>query len=205
MAALGAVNLVGESIAALLRSRRSLLAKEGRLDTVPPSQDIAHVSIGKLIGATLPSSGLTISCYHVARSDNQLGRLPAQDPSLSAGLSLELSYLMVSWSSTSLEEQALLSWAMLELNRYAVLDKGQLADGTPPCWERGESIQIVPEEAEPEKLFRIWEALKQKYRLSTLFKARVVRIGYGPMQDALPVAVSRFSFEHGDPATEPAL
>jgi hypothetical protein len=202
MAALGAVNLVGESIAALLRSRRSLLGQEGRLEPVPPSQDIAHVSIGKLIGTTLPTSGLTISCYHVARSDSQLGRLPSQDPSLSAGLSLELSYLMVSWSSTSLEEQALLSWAMLELNRYAVLDKGQLAGGD--AWERGESIQIVPEDPEPEKLFRIWEALKQKYRLSTLFKARVVRIGYGPARDALPVVATRFSLEHGDPVSEAA-
>jgi hypothetical protein len=109
---------------------------------------------------------------------------------------------MVSWSSTSLEEQALLSWAMLELNRYAVLDKGQLAGGD--AWERGESIQIVPEDPEPEKLFRIWEALKQKYRLSTLFKARVVRIGYGPARDALPVVATRFSLEHGDPVSEAA-
>ena len=202
MAGLGAVDQVGESIAALLRTRRSLLAKEGRLDPVPPSQDIAHVSIGKLIGNALPSSGLTISCYHVARSDSQLGRLPTQDPSSSAGLSLELSYMMVAWPSTSLEEQALLSWAMLELNRHAVLDKGQLAG---KGWDRSETIQLVPEDSEPEKLFRIWEALKQKYRLSTLFKARVVRIGYGPASDAVPVTASRFSFADGDPAMEPAL
>jgi hypothetical protein len=203
MASLGAVNLVGESIAALLRSRRSLLAEEGRLDVVPPSQDIAHVSIAKLIGASPPSSGLSITCYHVARSDHQLGRLPAEDPSLGTGISLELSYLLASWSSTPADEQALLSWAMLELGRYAVLDKGQLVGGD--AWERGESIQIVPEDADPERLFRLWEALKQKLRLSSLFKARIVRIGYGPTSDALPVAASRFAFAHGDPAVEPAL
>ena len=81
MAALGAVNLVGESIAALLRSRRSLLAEEGRLDAVPPSQDIAHVSVGKLTGnaplvGTLAAIGwLWVSMLHrienedAARSD----------------------------------------------------------------------------------------------------------------------------------------
>ena len=203
MAALGAVNLVGESIAALLRSRRALLAAEGRLEPVPPSQDIAHVALAKLTGASPPTSGLTITCYHVGRSDHSLGRLPSEDPSLGAGISLELSYLLASWSSTPLEEQALLSWAMLELNRYAVLDKGQLVG--PDAWARDETIQIVPEEVDVERLFRLWEALKQKYRLSTLFKARIVRIGYGPATDALPVAASRFSFAHGDPALEPAL
>ena len=203
MAGLGAVNLVGESIAALLRSRRALLAEEGRLDPVPPSQDIAHVSLAKIAGTSPPTSGLTISCYHIARSDHPLGRQPAQDPSLANGISLELFYLMASWSSTPSEELALLSWAMLELNRYAVLDKAQLTGGD--AWQRDESIQIVPEDADPDRLYRLWDALKQKYRLSALFRARIVRIGYGPTSDALPVVASRFAFAHGDPATEPTL
>lgn len=202
MAALGAVNLVGDSIAALLRSRRSLLAAEGRLSPVPPSLDIAHVSISKLTGASPPASGLSISCYHIGRSDHPLGRLPAQDPSLGTGISLELSYLMASWSSTPAEEQSLLSWAMLELNRYAVLDKGQLIGGD--SWERSESIQIVPDDADPDRLLRLWDGLKQKYRLSTLFKARILRIGYGPQTDSLPVVASRFSFSDSDPVLEPA-
>jgi hypothetical protein len=203
MAALGAVNLVGESIAALLRSRRSLLAEEGRLDALPPSQDIAHVSVGKLIGNAPPTSGLSVTCYHIARSDHTLGRFASQDPSQGIGISLELSYLLAAWSAAPAEEQALISWAMLELDRYSVLDKGQLVGGD--SWERGETIQIVPEDPDPERLFRIWEALKLKHRLSTLFKARIVRIGYGPTGDGLPVAASRFSFAHGDPAEEPAL
>jgi hypothetical protein len=203
MAALGAVNLVGESIAALLRSRRSLLAEEGRLDAVPPSQDIAHVSLGKLTGNAPPTSGLSITCYHVMRSDHPIGRMPSQDPSRDKGISLELSYLMASWSQAPAEEQALLSWAMLELDRYAVLDKAQLVGGD--AWQRDESIQIVPGDPDPDRLYRLWDALKVKYRLSTLFRARIVRIGYGPGVDALPVAASRFSFAHGDPAEEPAL
>jgi hypothetical protein len=200
MAGLGAVALVGESIAALLRSRRSLLADENRLGPVPPSQDIAHISLAKLIGTTLPSSGLSLTCYHVGRSEHTVGRGPMQDPSKGAGVSLELSYLLASWAGTPTEEQSMLSWAMLELDRYAVLDKGQLVGGDE--WERGESVQIVPDEPDPEKLFRIWEAVKQKYRLSTTFKARVIRIGYGKAEDALPVVASRLAFAHGDPAME---
>ena len=109
---------------------------------------------------------------------------------------------MASWSQAPSEEQALLSWAMLELDRFAVLDKAQLVGGD--AWSRDETIQIVPDDPDPERLYRLWDALKVKFRLSTLFRARIVRLGYGPGRDSLPVVASRFSFAHGDPATEPA-
>lgn len=203
MADLGAVNLIGESVAALLRARRELLAAEGRLAPVPASQDIKHLSLSAIAGASPPSSGLSITCYHVGRSDHRIGVRALEDPSRGIGISLELSYMMVSWSSASEEEQALLSWAMLELDRYPVLSSGQLqaAGG----WGRDETVQIVPDDADPDRIFRIWDALKQRLRLTALFKARIVRIGYGDMPDALPVIASRFAFAHGDPATEPAL
>ena len=192
MAGLGAVTQVGESIAALLRARRSVLAAEGRLGPVPPSQDLAHVPLSTLNGTTPPASGLSITCYQIGRSDYAIAQSAAQDPSASTGISLELSYLIASWSSTASDEQSLLSWAMLELNRYPILDKAQLLGGD--IWSRDETIQIVPDDSDFDRLHRIWGALKQKYRLSSTFKARVVRIGYGPSSDALPVAASRFAF-----------
>jgi len=203
MADLGAVNLVGESIVALLRARRSLLQAEGRLDPVPPAADIAHVPLSKLTGNAPPTGGLSLTCYHVGRSDSVIGRGPMGDPSQGAGISLELCYLLACWASTTVEEQALMSWAMLELDRYPMLDQGQLLGGN--VWQRGEAIQIVPDDSDPERLFRIWEALKLKHHLCTLYKARVVRIGYRPVTDAPPVAASRFSFADGDPIAEPAL
>jgi hypothetical protein len=195
------VDSVGETIVKLLSNRRSLLAAEGRLKAVPADAAILHVPISKLIGSTAPTSGLSVTCYHIARSDHTLARQPMQDPSQGAGISLELSYLLASWSGTTIDEQSLLSWAMLELNRYPVLDRGQLPAAV---WERGESIQLVPDESDPERLYRLWDAIGQKYRLSTLFKARVVRIGYGPTADALPVVASRFAFANADPAEAPA-
>lgn len=200
MAGLGAVNQVGESIAALLRSRRSLLAAENRLGPVPPSQDIAHVPLAKLTGNAPPSSGLSVTCYHIGRSDHTIAQSAAQNPSASTGISLELSYLIASWSSIASEEQSLLSWAMLELNRYPILDRGQLLGADE--WSREEAVQLVPDDSDFDRLYRLWDGLKQKYRLSSTIKARVIRIGYGPSTDALPVAASRFSFEHGDPVTE---
>jgi len=202
MAGLGAVNQVGESIAALLRARRALLAAEDRLGPVPSSQDIAHVPLSKLTGTTPPASGLSISCYHVGRSDHVIAQMAARDPAASTGISLELSYLIASWSSTASDEQALLSWAMLELNRFPVLDRAQLL-GTDE-WSRDETVQIVPDDSDFDRLYRIWDALKQKYRLSATVRARVIRIGYGPLVDALPVAASRFAFAGADPLTENA-
>lgn len=202
MADLGAVHAVGETIVGLLATRRALLAAEGRLGPVPADAKIHHVPLATLAGSTPPTGGLSVTCYHIGRSDHTLARQAMQDPSQGAGISLELSYLLASWSSTTADELSLLSWAMLELDRFPVLDSGQLPAAG---WERGESVQLVPDEADPERMFRLWDALGQKYRLSKLFKARVIRIGYGPVADALPVAASRFSFAHGDPEGEPAL
>ena len=192
MAGLGAVNQVGESIAALLRARRSLLAAEGRLGVVPSSQDIA--------GTTPPSSGLSITCYHIARSDHTIAQSAAGDPSASTGISLELSYLIASWSAVPLEEQSLLSWAMLELNRYPVLDRAQLLGGDE--WSREETVQLVPDDTDMDRLYRIWHSVQQKYHLSSTIRARVIRIGYGPANDALPVAATRFAFGNSDLLTE---
>ena len=202
MADLGAVHAVGETIVGLLATRRALLAAEGRLGPVPPDAKIHHVPLSTLVGPTPPTGGLSVTCYHISRSDHTLARQAMQDPSQGVGISLELSYLLASWSSTTADELSLLSWAMLELDRFPVLDSGQLPAAG---WDRGESVQLVPDEADPERLFRLWDAIGQKYRLSRLFKARVIRIGYGPVADALPVAASRFSFAHGDPEGEPAL
>jgi hypothetical protein len=196
MAELGAIHDVGESIALLLQRRRALLAAEGRLGPVPASEAIVHRPLSEISSATPPSSGLSISCFHIGQSEHTLARSAARDPAEAHGISLELRYLLASWSTTAAAELAFLSWAMLELSRQPVLDRSVLVN--PAGWARGETLQILAEETPAEELFRIWEGLKQKYRLSRVFKVRVVRIGYGPGADGPPVVASRFAFEHGD-------
>jgi Pvc16 N-terminal domain len=198
MAGLDAVHSVGESIALLLQRRRGLLAAENRLGPVPAGETIQHIGLGALV-ATPPSSGLSISCYHIAYSDNAPSRRPSLDAA-THGMSLELSYFMASWSALAAADMAQLSWAMLELNRFPVLDRALLANTE--SWARDETLQIVPENPAPEQIFRLWESLKLKHRLAALFKVRVLRIGYGPIADNAPVVASRLSFMQADPLAE---
>ncbi|MEM6898262.1 MAG: Pvc16 family protein [Pseudomonadota bacterium] len=200
MADLGAVHLVGQSIVALLNQRRTLLAQEGKLGSVPATQDIALVPVAKLVSGSPPSSGLGLTCFAINRSDHVQQVATTGSTRENIGISLELSYLLASWSSTSSDETALLSWAMLELNRYSSLGVGQLVG---PGWSRDESIQIAPGDETTEQIFRLWDGFKLKYRLSSTFRARVVRIGYGASEDSLPVAASRFSFANSDVEMEP--
>lgn len=196
MAQLSAIHDVGESIALLLQRRRALLAASGQLGPVPASEAIIHRPLSEISGSTPPSSGLSISCFHLGYSEHAPARSAVRDPATAHGISLELRYLVASWSATAAAELAFLGWVMLELSRHPILDRSMLVN--PANWDRGESLQIVPEEASAEELFRIWDALKQKYRLSALFRVRVVRIGYGPDADGPPVVASRLQFEHGD-------
>jgi hypothetical protein len=196
MAQLTAIHDVGESIALLLQRRRALLAASGQLGPVPASEAIVHRPLGEISAAAPPSSGLSISCFHLGYSEHAPARTAVRDPSTAHGISLELRYLVASWSATAAAELAFLGWAMLELSRNPILDRSMLVN--PGNWEPGESLQIAPEEASAEQLFNIWHALKQKCRLSALFRVRVVRIGYGPASDGRPVVASRMRFEHGD-------
>jgi hypothetical protein len=196
MAQLTAIHDVGESIALLLQRRRALLAASGQLGPVPASEAIVHRPLSEISASTPPSSGLSISCFHVGYSEHAPARSPVRDPATANGISLELRYLLTSWSATSAAELAFLSWAMLELSRHPILDRSMLVN--PTNWDPGETLQIAPEEGTIDELFPIWGALRQKYRLSALFRVRVVRIGYGPASDGPPVVASRLQFEHGD-------
>jgi Pvc16 N-terminal domain len=202
MADVGAPHAVGESIVALLRARRALLADAGQLGAVPGTQDIAHVPVAKLVSATPPTSGLSLTCYHVMRSDHAQAATAGGSGAAGIGISLELHYLLASWAGTASEELALISWAMLELTRYPVLGPGQLQGSG---WARDEAIQLVPGSESTEQLARLWDAFKSKYRLSTTYRARIVRIGYGTADDGPAVIASRFSFAAGDVAVEPSL
>lgn len=201
MAKVGAVHLVGESIVGLLNQRRALLAQEGTLGPVSPTHDIAHVPVAKLVSNAPPTSGLSLTCFHIARSDHAPAISGGGARSERIGISLELHYLLACWSGTASDETGLMSWAMMELNRFSTLGRGQLLGD---AWERDEVIQLAPGDEPPAELARIWDSFKLKYRLSATYRARVVRLGYGKSEDALPVVASRFSFADGDVALEPA-
>lgn len=197
MAGLAAVNQVGESIVSLLRSRRDLLAAEGRLGPVPAALDISHVSLSRLATQPPPAAGCTLSCYRIAMSDHPAQRSSPRDAAAATSLSVELHYLFAAWSPAVADEQAIISWAMLELLSHPILDRSVLPNNGD--WGRGETVQIVPETLSDDALFRLWGALQIKYHLSATFRARVIRIDYGPAEEWLPVVASRFGYADTDP------
>lgn len=199
MATLAAINQVGESIVAVLRARRELLASGGQLNSLPAAFPIEHVSAARL-GATPPTSGLSLTCYQVAPCEHLKPRIAGRDAPQNTTLSLELRYLLAAWSAPPVEEQAMISWAMLEMARQPVLDRSVLL-GT-DVWARDEVVQLLPDAAPAETLFRVFDAFGQRYRLSFTFMARVIRIGYGPQADWPPVVATRFGFADADPVTE---
>ena len=199
MAGLAAVNQVGESLVALLRARRDVLTAAGLLGPVPPALDISHISLGRLATVAEPAAGLTITCYRMALSDHSTPRIAARQSASGASIALELRYLLAAWPSATSDEQAIITWAMLELSAHPILDRSVLLGGN--VWERDETVQIVPDSVPDDALFRIWDAIQHKYRLSTTFTARVIRINYGPTEDWAPVVATRFGLADTDPLT----
>jgi hypothetical protein len=196
MAGIDAVNQVGESLCGLLRDRRNLLAAEGRLGPVPQALEIVQATTGRLAASPVPTAGLTLTCYSLALSEHPPARPAARGQAEGISVALEIGYLLAAWAGTPAEEQGVLAWAMLELTRYPTLDRSVLLGGV---WERQESVQIVPETLDRDELFRIWSALGVRYRLSTTFRARVVRIGYGPGAVWPPVVATRMGLAATDP------
>lgn len=194
MAGLAAVNQLGESIVAMLVARRNLLAADGKLGPVPAALAISQLPLSKLAGGAEPAAGLTLSCVRVAMSDYPSQRSSARDPAAAASIALEVSYLATAWGSgASGDEHSILTWAMLELAAHPVLDRSVLT-GPAGTWEPEETIQIVPETLSDDALFRLWGAVQHKLRLSTTFRARVLRINYGPADDWPNVVATRFGF-----------
>lgn len=202
MATLAAVNQVGESIVGLLRSRRDLLTAAGTLAPVPAAVDIAHVSVGRLATQPLPTGGLTVTCYRVAMSDHPTPRAAARNPTDSASIALELHYLLAAWPTATLDEQAILTWAMLELAAHPILDRTLLLGAN--VWDRDETVQIVPDTITDDALFRVWDAMQHRYRLSTTFRARVVRVRYGEAATWPPVVATRIGLADTDPLLQGA-
>src|SRR5262245_41725493 len=181
MAGLAAVNQVGESIVSLLRARRDLLAAEGRLGPISASLAINHTSLSQLATQPEPTTGCTLTCYRVRMSDHPKPRVRLGESPSETVLSVDLHYLVAVWPNTVADEEAIMSWIMLELLANPLLDRSVLPnDGS---WGRDETVQIVPDTVDDDALFRIWGALQRRYRLSATFRARVVRIGYGPQDD----------------------
>jgi len=114
---------------------------------------------------------------------------------------LELRYLLAAWPAATADEQAMITWALLELAGHPVLDRSVLLGAN--VWQRDEIVQVLPDVTQPETVFRIWDAFHQPYRLSFTFVARVIRVTFGAADEWAPVVATRFGFADADPLTDP--
>ncbi|SAK96395.1 hypothetical protein AWB81_05385 [Caballeronia arationis] len=200
MAGLAAINQLGESIVALLVARRNLLAAEGKLGPIAAALDISQMPLSKLASSPEPDAGLTISCLRIAFSDYPAPRAPSPDTAEATSIALEVSYLATVWSGGNAgDEQSILTWAMLELMARPSLDRSVLI-GPAGTWEPDETVQLVPESLTDDALFRLWAALQRKLRTSMTFRARVLRIRYGPGPSWPNVVATRFDVADVDDA-----
>jgi hypothetical protein len=108
-------------------------------------------------------------------------------------LSVDLHYLLTTWSRSPFIEQTTMAWTMRELQQHPVLDRSSLSPDAE--WDAGEFIQIIPSELSNEDLMRIWDALEPPYRLSVSYVARVIRVDTDPMPVGQPVVAARFPFD----------
>lgn len=197
MATVAAVNQVGETVVKLLRDRRDLLAAAGLLGDLPPAVDIAHVSMARIARDPEPAGGLTFTLYRIEPSEFQPPQRHGRDPARPSSLGVDLLFLLSAWSATTQEEQTMMGWAMLELHRHPLLDRSLLTgDGV---WEADEVIQLVHERVSDDTMFNLWDSLQRRYRLSTAYRARVVRL-IPDTDDAVwpPVVSRRLGFAPAD-------
>jgi hypothetical protein len=101
------------------------------------------------------------------------------------------------WAAHAQEEHLILAWVMRELHAQPVLDSAILRG--PGDFRDGDQIQLIPEELTLDDLTKLWQALVPPMRPSVSYVVRNVRIDMGPMEEAGPVAATRFSVTMENP------
>jgi len=198
MATIAAVNQVGEAVVKLLNDRRALLATAGQLGDLPAAVEITHAPIGRIVKDPEPAAGLTFMLYRIEPSEFQGRQVAGREPDRPSMLGVDLLFLLTAWSPTAVEEHAMMGWAMLQLHRYPILDRSLLTGSG--VWRPDETVQLVHERLTDDALIRIWDGLQRRYRLSTAYRARVIRL-----EDAdgvttwPPVVTRRLGYTDADP------
>lgn len=184
MGSLLAIHHAGNSLTDYLRRSRP-----AALNAIP----CEFYSTGRLITAPPTATTLVILLYGVSIDEHQ--RNAARTSGTHMGtipLGVNLHLLLTAWADNADDEHHLMAWAMREFHRMPVLDRSILLPANE--WEREDKIQVTPVETDFDQIFRLWEALRQPYRLSAPYLARVVKIDVDPDEDRTPVVAKRFAY-----------
>jgi Pvc16 N-terminal domain len=195
VAKIAAIFDIGEAVSRLLKDRLKLRNGPAGLSA---ALSIKHVSAGEFSKLPDTHEGLTLLCYRVLPSGHAQPQPQSRGVQRPSRLGVDLHYLLSGWSLNAETEQLMMAWAMLEIHKFPVFNRALLASGG-ANWGRDETVHFVAEPIAHEALFRIWDSLQPKYRLSTAYCARVVHIEDGIEEDHLPVVETNFGFANADP------
>jgi Pvc16 N-terminal domain len=201
MAGIGAIFDIGEAATRLLKGRLKLRAGPAGL---PSALQIKHLSVGEFSKLPDTEEALTLICYRVLPSGHAAPQPQTRGSQRPSRLGVDLHYLLSAWSPNAETEQLMLAWAMLELHKHAIFNRALLALGG-ANWGRDETVHFVAEPIAHEAMFRIWDSLQPKYRLSAAYCARVVHIEDGIEEDHAPVVETNLGFASADPVEAEAL
>ncbi len=200
MALVGAVHSVGDSIARHLTGIHAIQRGE---QTAQPNPDwvLPECVFEQVSGAQLNTNfdaGENKITLHLFRMSQDKNMRTASDPRFPGDprarpLSVELHYLVTIWAADSRDEQTLMAWTMLELEKAALLDQAILQPRV--HWTPEETVQLQLTEMSHEDMMRIWDALQPDYRLSSTYVARPVRIETGRHRDSSPVIATRLDLD----------
>lgn len=91
-------------------------------------------------------------------------------------LPLDLHFLLTPWADKASLEQDILGWMMRTLEDTPILSAGFLDSNTNGVFMQDERIEIVAGQLTHEEMFRIWDVLPVKYKISVPYIARIIRI-----------------------------
>ncbi|HEU4325866.1 MAG TPA: DUF4255 domain-containing protein [Roseiflexaceae bacterium] len=184
MGSLSAIFQAGSSLADYLRR-----ARPTELGAVP----CEFMTSGQMAGATVTDPTLVLLLYGVSLDEHSRNAARLTGPSAgTVPLGVNLHLLLTAWSADPQKEGLILGWAMRQLLMMPVLDRSLLLPAD--AWGPEDRIQITPVEPNIDQTLRIWEGLRQPYRMSMPYMARVVRIDVPPAQPEPPVVSRRFAY-----------
>ncbi|MBX3081417.1 MAG: DUF4255 domain-containing protein [Anaerolineae bacterium] len=146
-----------------------------------------------------PSDGTTMTLipYNITLNEHSRTANRLAGPAIgTVPLGVDVYFLLTVWTTSTFAEQSIMGWAMRELYINGTLDRSML--DPKGGWDVADRIQITPSDLRIEDLIRIWEGLRQPFRLSVGYMARVVQIDVPPEPDHAPVVATRFGYHDWD-------
>lgn len=217
MATFQAVNSVCASVCRMLSEQARLAHQSTNLSDGPLASlrvDTCSLNAAPFNGGTVPDTPhLYLVVYRIQPSAHQRPQPPARGIQRPSRLAVDVHFLLVPWvkpdAAVTANELDILSWAMLQLHRRPLLDRASLtaASSSDPktVWNMDETIQIASEPISHDALFRLWDCLQPKYRLSAAFVARVLHLEERGGEELGPVLETQFGYRPVTDALTEAL